>query len=142
VVDKGIKKAIVKMDNLPPVDKDNSFSIRYRIVSDDKNRVSSWSPTFNVANLPAILVPGAVNIANNVVTVVWTDNNLQPDREGYDIFVKWDDGAYFHHGTSYMHNFSFLNQATSSVSVLIQLEGFEKTVNPLLKIFEETKSVI
>jgi hypothetical protein len=49
VADQGIKKAIVLSENLPntlqPI---NQYVIRYRIVSEDRNRRSHWSPLYYI----------------------------------------------------------------------------------------------
>ena len=45
--DKNIKKNIILKKDLPSVIGDNTtlnYEIRYRIVSEDKNRLSHWSP--------------------------------------------------------------------------------------------------
>jgi hypothetical protein len=136
MVDPGIKKAIIKMDNLPAVAPDNTISLRYRIISDDKNRASHWSPIKTVSALEPMQVQGAASVSNNVVSVVWTDASGQPDREAYDIFVKWDSGNWFYHGTSYVHSFSFMNQATDTISISVQLESFDKKISPALEIFQ------
>jgi hypothetical protein len=49
VADQGIKKAIVLSENLPntlqPI---NQYVVRYRIVSEDRNRRSHWSPLYYI----------------------------------------------------------------------------------------------
>ncbi len=45
MADAGIKKVIIKKASLPPLDHDKvGYVFRYRIVSEDKNRTSQWSP--------------------------------------------------------------------------------------------------
>ena len=46
--DAGIKKLIIPKNQLPPVNDDNEYVLRYRIISDDKNRSSHYSPIFSV----------------------------------------------------------------------------------------------
>jgi hypothetical protein len=49
VADQGIKKAIILSENLPntlqPI---NKYVVRYRIVSEDRNRRSHWSPIYYI----------------------------------------------------------------------------------------------
>jgi len=55
-----LKKAIIKNKNLPSVSFDDDslfYPIRYRVVSEDKNRVSQWSPTYKLA-VPSTSVAG------------------------------------------------------------------------------------
>ena len=45
MADAGIKKVIVQKKNLPSISgTNNKYIIRYRIVSEDRNRTSHWSP--------------------------------------------------------------------------------------------------
>jgi hypothetical protein len=47
--DAGIKKVTIFKNELPAVNANNvSYSVRYRIVSEDKNRFSAWSPIFGI----------------------------------------------------------------------------------------------
>lgn len=51
MLDKNIKKFIIKKADLPNVIGDNdilTYNTRYRIVSEDKNRTSHWSKIFNL----------------------------------------------------------------------------------------------
>lgn len=83
-----VKKVIIKKANLPPVGKMNDYYVRYRIVSDDKNRTSAWSQTYIVESEPISTVRGSVNVSTNKVTttVTWGD---ELDRPGYDIFATF-----------------------------------------------------
>lgn len=40
-----IKKVIVPIEELPALADGEQYFVRYRIVSEDQNRTSSWSPT-------------------------------------------------------------------------------------------------
>ena len=33
----------IPRNQLPPVESDNVYSVRFRIISEDKNRISPWS---------------------------------------------------------------------------------------------------
>ena len=55
-----VKKAIIQKESLPPVDSESAgYVVRYRIISEDKNRTSHWSPTFVTNAVPVISVNGA-----------------------------------------------------------------------------------
>ncbi len=142
MADAGIKKVTIKMDDLPPLGKNNNIILRYRIISEDRNRMSHWSPQYNlIADAPS-QVTGDIEVGSKTITVVWTDSIHRDDREAYDIFVKFDGGDYNYFGTSYVHGFSFLKSGTSTVSVAIQLEGIVKERNTLLTIYEGTESLV
>ena len=87
----GLQKAVVLKDDLPPLSifSDGSIGhyVRYRVVSEDKNRYSSWSPTYEV-KVPGFDYLGVVdvNISGNSIVAVWGD---EYNRPRYDVFVRW-----------------------------------------------------
>lgn len=133
MADSGIKKVVIPKTSLIDVTSDNQYLIRYRIVSDDKNRVSAWSPVFSLnANDPQP-VDAEYSISGRVVTLVWDDEESRPQ---YDIFVKFDNDNYFYHGTSSVHTYTFINNAEDSFRFAIQTSGISKTRSINLEIYE------
>ena len=129
-----VKKAIVPKESLPPVDSETEgYVVRYRIISEDKNRTSHWSPTFVTNAVPTETVSGALSITSSIITVVWDDELNRPQ---YDVFVKFDAGSFSYHGTSPTHTYSFLNTGTTSVHVKIQIASSIKEVKESLVIFD------
>ena len=57
------------------------YNLRYRIVSDDRNRTSHWSPIYNISGESITSVSGAVSKAGNIVTAVWGDTNNFPEYQ-------------------------------------------------------------
>jgi len=133
MADAGIKKLIIPKNQLPLVNDDNEYVLRYRIISDDKNRSSHYSPIFSVPALDIEPVSGNLFKNGTSSTVVWGDENNRPK---YDIFVKFDGGNYFYHGTSPIHTYGFLNTGTTNVRVAVQVEGINKERNTSLTIFQ------
>ena len=134
MVDANIKKLRILKSSLPPIDHDTlKYNLRYRIVSDDRNRTSHWSPVYNISGESITSVSGAVSKTGNIVTAVWGDANLHPE---YDVFVSFDSGAFFWHGTSSVHSYSFLNEGTATVRVKIQLVSSKKEIKAGLGIFD------
>jgi hypothetical protein len=135
-----IKKFKMPVNQLPPVSPENTYSVRYRVISEDKNRTSHWSPIFNINGTPVALVSGTLYQNGDSINIVWDDEQNRPE---YDIFVKFDGGSYFYHGTSPIHTYSFLKKTYTSVRVLVQIAGSVKEVVPALKIFEsDTLSLV
>lgn len=138
----GLRKASVLNKDLPPVIKldPGSFGYltRYRILSEDRNRFSSWSTVqkvvaFDENNLPE-QVDGDIALMNNSIFITWDD---EIDRPRYDIFVSFDQGEYFYHGTSPIHSYSIINNVqASSVNIKIQIESINKEVSEVLTICE------
>ena len=135
----GVKKAILRRSSLPAVGLQNEHYLRYRVVSDDRNRTSHWSPIYVLESSPLESVEGAVSISDNIVICVWGDEFLRPK---YDVFVKNDSDPYIYHGTTSVHSYSFVNQATSTIKVLVQAEAREKAISQTITIYESEEVVL
>lgn len=133
MADSRIKKVVVANSSLPGVGSNSKYLVRFRVVSEDKNRFSHWSPIYSIDGLPVTQVEGTVDISGRFTVVVWGD---EPSRPSYDIFVKFDDGDYVYHGTSSTHTYSFINTGTTNVRVAVQVQGINKTRSEALTIFE------
>lgn len=132
---RGQQKAIVNPGNVrsfgvtpPPfyIFEDGSFGylVRYRIVSEDGNRYSSWSNIYKVQSQEVPQVFGEVIVSGNVVQLVWDDITSRPQ---YDVFVSFDGGPYVYHGTSPIHSYSFLNDVGAmTINVAIQVESVQR----------------
>lgn len=134
---RGQQKVQVSKEDLPPVGKlsDGSYGyvVRYRIISEDQNRYSHWSPIREIPVNNLELVNGAVVVNGLVVQSVWGD---EEERPNYDVFVKFDEGDYFYHGTTPTHQYSFLAEPASVVRVAIQISSIEKERAESITIFE------
>ena len=136
MADRGIKKVVIPKSTLPSVTSDNKYFVRYRIVSQDKNRVSAWSPTFELnAITPTPLLASNVtsSINNKLVNIAWIDPEL---RNNYDIFIKSDSGAYAYYGTVTGQSYSFLTNATTSIQFAIQISSISKEKSETIEIYE------
>jgi hypothetical protein len=153
-VDKNIKKSLLLKKDLPPVNSANQHVVRYRIVSEDFNRTSAWSPVYYVDSYAIPASPTAITVNKvNIVSgggswsVTWTDTNFRPK---YDVFVKFDNAAsYSYHGTVTVGNavtnvttYTFPNTGTLNVTVAIQPEGIIKTQSNSLKLFESALTTV
>lgn len=105
MADQGTKKVTVLKNTLPPINSDEeSYVVRYRIISEDRNRISHWSPQFEISPIP-VLDPDAVapeNISLEVLTesviAKWNISaeaqaeflkNPSLELSSYDVFVAW-----------------------------------------------------
>lgn len=121
--DLNIKKNIVLKQNLPNLIGDNTnlkYDVRYRIVSEDKNRVSHWSPInsltspttlnevgFNPSNPTTTSIPHQVSVdkSGHVAEIVWTMPSLlitnptdeqkllqaeQSSISEFDVYISWE----------------------------------------------------
>jgi hypothetical protein len=127
MADAGIKKVIVQKKNLPSISGiDNKYIVRYRIVSDDKNRTSHWSPQYKIG-APVISTVNhsiVVDSAANVIRLVW---DQVKDISGYDIYVKWDSGDWEYLGVSTTNTYSSLIKIGKlQVTFAVQTPTFPK----------------
>lgn len=122
MVDPGIKQSIIRSSDLPPTLGDNTnliYTLRYRILSEDKNRFSHWSPIkqmtiqntftetgFNPSSPETTNIPHNVSVDTNshIVNASWTmpallianptdaEKILQTEQASikeFDIYVQW-----------------------------------------------------
>lgn len=122
MADAGIKKVVILKKDLPNYVGDNeslSYKVRYRVVSEDKNRVSHWSPIYSLgdtstgdetgfdpANPNTTSIPHNViiNKSNHTVSISWTLPALlivnptaeqkllqakQASITNFDVYVRW-----------------------------------------------------
>jgi len=97
MADKNIKKSIIKKEDLPPFSgQTGKTTLRYRIISEDRNRSSHWSKIHEVA-MPVIASPysytlsvqqqGDTLIYEVILQWAYPGVELQVMRN-YDIFLK------------------------------------------------------
>lgn len=122
MADPNIKKNVILKKDLPSVIGDNTtlnYEIRYRVISEDKNRVSHWSPIntlvttttedetgFDPNNPSGTSIPYQVSIdkSGHVAQIVWTmpsllivnptdeEKKIQAEQSAikeFDIYISW-----------------------------------------------------
>lgn len=140
-----VKKVEIQNKDLPPLSSNGEYVLRYRIVSEDKNRNSAWSPIYRVdAKLSIRDVSGQLGMTEEslAVALIWEAGNR---TSSYDVFVSfgienestgvitWEN--YFYHGSTTLHSYNFLRPpGKTNVRVKIQLAGMEKQLNSILTI--------
>ena len=134
MADANIKKLRILKSSLPPVDHDTEkYNLRYRVISEDRNRTSHWSPIYNSDGSNVIVTSGALSITQEIITAVWGDENNHPS---YDVFVSFDGDPFFWHGTSSVHSYSFLTDGLTTVRVKVQLVSSKKEIKAALQVFD------
>lgn len=164
--DKNIKKLIIKNSDLPEIlAKEEGYLIRYRIISEDKNRISHWSPlkliqpdyTFVSGTIKESSSQGITTFAWDPVTIKIGSNTVRQAHE-FDIWIRFDrndsgdwlykqriDGNTYSipNPTTYTINGVVQAQAPNRVSIEIYLKG-----NPIsrtytfLKVYESLNKTI
>jgi hypothetical protein len=122
VVDKGIKNVIIKKESLGKVTSSNSRIVRFRIVSEDKNRKSAYSKIFIAGSDTVLIGAGDINKVGNTILVNWktTQTSIQIT---YDIFVGFDGATPTYLDSTGSKSYSFLKNGTQSVRVVIQISS-------------------
>ena len=134
MADANIKKTRILKSTLPAIYSDTlKYNKRYRVISEDRNRTSHWSPIYNSAGVDVVVTSGAVSKTGDVITAVWGDQNDFPE---YDVFVKFDSNEFFYHGKSKVHSYSFLKTGTTTVRVKVQIVSSKKEIKAALNIFD------
>ena len=100
MADEIIKKVKLSQDNLPTINSiTGKYDVRYRVVSEDKNRTSHWSPIINI-NPNYIYVAGNISIVSSgITTVAWDTVTIKigtqviAQAKDYDVWVKLSRAA-------------------------------------------------
>jgi hypothetical protein len=107
--DVGIKKIIVPKSKLPGFFGDTQqYVLRYRIISEDKNRTSHWSPIYKITaedTASEILNSIVVDTTNRVINLVWEP---QPNIPEYYIYVKWNNSGWQYYTKTSQTNYSIV----------------------------------
>jgi hypothetical protein len=134
-----IKKVIIKKEDLPAFNgATGEYSVRYRIVSEDKNRYSHWSPYYSVAVPMFPAVQCSVVVTNKVVNMVWQQPTGLAVKQ-YDIYFKTGTGptaVWQYMATTTTTQFSTLIADTvSTLTVAVQIPAYPKAYSSSAAIF-------
>lgn len=148
MADANIKKVIIPKSELPAISSSNfSYNVRFRIVSEDKNRLSHWSSIYNIdaqAQVPSVnlsysWVKETANTSSGT-TIALRLNWQIPTTLGinsFDIFVKRNSGSYSYYGTAYTNTYVVLREnSETSITILVQTPTYPKEVTASAKLFE------
>lgn len=131
MADSGIKKLKIANSLLPPISvEEEGYVFRYRIISEDRNRVSHWSP-INIIKPEYTFTSGTIthHKAGDISSVAWDPVTISKDgneirkAHEFDIWVRWDrnddgDWAYLQRIDS--ANISIITPNTYSINEVIQ----------------------
>jgi len=122
MADKGIKNVVIKKEFLGKVTSSNSRVVRFRIVSEDKNRKSAYSKIFIAGSDVIVTGPGDINKVGNTILVNWTTGQASIQIT-YDIFVGFDGATPTYLDSTGSKSYSFLKNGTQSVRVVVQISS-------------------
>jgi len=135
VADSSIKKVIIKKEDLPAFNGvTQAYTVRYRVVSEDKNRTSHWSPYYSVAKESPEQVSCSVQVVENSVTMIWKQPTSTVKQ--YDIYFKLNNESWNYIASSTSTQFSTLiDEGATTIQVAIQLPTYPRQYFPLAAIF-------
>jgi len=149
-----IKKVNVPSSILTELDWDTGgHIIRYRIIADNKNIRSHWSPVYFIPGPEFSIVTGDVIESigadgSTVVTAAWSDVF---DIPAYDVYVsyftdlenpiQYDGNDFFLHGTPQVHSYSFtLDPEINSYRIIVQPATNKKLIKEDFIVFTASVS--
>lgn len=114
-----------------PIEADTgAYILRYRIISEDRNRFSAWTPSYRIiaptiseilqANNLASLDTPVYSHASGVATVAWNAPAFFDPLASYDLYVRW--GKASTPGT-YDNEYSFVKSVSASSFTLARPEN-------------------
>jgi hypothetical protein len=131
MVDSGIKKTRIKREDLPAINAEvEGYVVRYRILSEDKNRTSHWSSIKTL--LPGYtFTSGSINHnkAGDISTVAWNavlinkNSNYVATAHEYDVWVRWDrndGGDWLYRSRIDNTSISLLSPTTYTINGVVQ----------------------
>lgn len=157
-VDSGIKKITIPKSELPSISGQNfTYNVRYRVVSEDKNRYSHWSnvESIDAANdisgtplIPTLLYNYVVETATGPSSTIvktarinWIVPTAYSSFSIFDVFVKrytgstW--GSYEFIGTTSTNTYVVPQVGSETqIMVLVQTPIFPKAVHASAQLFE------
>lgn len=152
----------IELSELPYIQTDEDgnpyYAVRYRIVSDDRNRFSHWSPTirvdypetvpYNNEDNPERVHLSIIGQTPKTIIGTWSSpipqETIYDDVETFDIFMQWKDndkiaiGTWFYVTTVTANTFSALVPEDSSikhVDVAIQIPTLKRERNTKITLF-------
>lgn len=130
-----VKKVIIKKEDLPAFNGvSQNYLVRYRIISEDKNRTSHWSPYYSLSTPESEDINCSVEVVANIVSMVWQQSTSEIKQ--YDIYFKLNNDEWKYISSSSSTQFSTLiPESTTNIQVAIQVPTYPKQYFPLAAIF-------
>ena len=135
MADKGIKNVVIKKEFLGKVTSSNSRVVRFRIVSEDKNRKSAYSKIFITGSDAVVIGAGDINKVGNTILVNWTTGQSSIQIT-YDIFVGFDGAIPTYLDSTGSKSYSFLKNGTQSVRVIVQISSTSPQLADYLEVYD------
>lgn len=128
MADQGIKKVIIAKADLPQFyGTQQEYVVRYRIITEDKNRTSHWSPNHRIglSDVAEIDYRIAVEQSHDMITVVWTPDS--GTKSEFDVYIKWDSEPWQFISTVFTTTYStIIKTGAAHFQIAVQVPTFPK----------------
>lgn len=126
--DLNIKKIVIVKKDLPEFyGTDQEYVVKYRVITEDKNRTSHWSPNYKIAvsSPDTIDYRVAVEQSHDMINVVWNpSNNIKSE---FDIYLKWNSDPWEFVSTVFTTSYStIIKEGANHFRIAVQVPTFPK----------------
>jgi hypothetical protein len=132
-----ISRFVIPSSELPPINQNGKHHLRFRIITQDRNSISAWSPVYKLKNdsqVPSLNPDLVFNpqasysyLTRSVVVTIPapedSNNDFQRFLREYDVFTDYGDG-YVYHGRLGGNSFSIPRETYSQVKVWCQVPTY------------------
>lgn len=144
-------KIVIPKETLPPISVDDEgYNIKFRLISQDRNRTSYWTPLYTIAAPAPTQIPyglnittsnvydGGVGTSRKIVNFFWEDPDI---NKANDIYVNWYAtagvaGTWEYVGTVSANNFSLTDfNSNQAVQVAVQKLTYPKKYSATYALF-------
>lgn len=138
-----IKRVIIPKSKLPAYSgNDQAYVVRYRIVSEDRNRNSHWSPQYKLPipayidnDTPAVNFAIGLDATKKIISIAWTPT--EDINNEFDVYLKWDSADWVFEKRVLTPSYTVLAKSgATSVKVCVQIPTFPNKKFEHAKIFE------
>lgn len=148
----------VPVENLPAPNINGRHLFRFRVLSEDRNRYSQYSPLFTIESKGQIFpleTTAVISASGGAVLVYWETPSIyntgasavgasvQHNHESEwrvhdaDVFVSWDSNAFIYYGRTDNSEIALIPpDGVSSVRVVGQVANYPPTRSDLFKLFD------
>jgi hypothetical protein len=134
MADQVIKKIKIAQDGLPTIKSlTQKYDVRYRIVSEDKNRTSHWSPIVNLDPQYTYVAGNITIVSSGITTIAWDfvtvkiGTQVIRQANDYVVWVKWSKAAgigdWNHIQTRFNNSISLVHPSTFYINGVDQLSA-------------------
>ena len=136
-------KIIIKREDLPPISADDEgYNLKIRLISQDRNRTSFWTPLYTIEAPAVTEIPYNTHIVNTgsgkVINLVWEDPH---GTLKYDVYVKWymtagdPDAVWEYKGTASANTYTLIDPSAHSYQVSVQSITYPKVYSMRYSLF-------